>query len=101
MKKINTDAQLRDLLKSGKIIVLDQPEQRWFIFNELDENDDTIYMAVEQFETLEQLAKSGAIYRNTFMASNTSMLLSYMTWEVANDECTKSNQEIAESEFER
>lgn len=100
MKKINTDAQLRDLLKSGKIIVLDQPEQRWFIFNESEESDDTIDITVEQFETLEQLANSGAIYKNTFMVSNTSMLLSYMTWEVANDDGTKSNKENAKSEFE-
>lgn len=103
MKTISTDNQLDELLNNDNVIVLDQAEKHWFIFQEEDETnctDDCINISVEQFERLENLALAGKIYRHTFMTSNTTMLLSYMSWENANRKEIKHNKEQHELDFE-
>jgi|GEM_PF-2474162 len=94
---IDTDQKLTEALNSGNILVLDQPAKQWLLFENGEQNDVEISITVnvDQFETLESLASAGAIYKNSFMTSNTMMLLSYMSWDVANE--TQKNEE---SEFE-
>ena len=94
---IDTNQKLTEALNSENILVLDQPANQWLLFKNGEQRDGekVITVNIEQFETLENLASSGAIYKSTFMASNTSMLLSYMSWDVANE--TQGNEE---TEFE-
>jgi len=101
---INTDQKIAETLNNGKILVLDQVTSQWLIFEDDGEevycSDDIVEIEKEQFQTLESLATDGAIYRNKFILSNKLMLLSYMSWAVAQQVTGRNQVESQITKFE-
>jgi len=83
MRVLETVTDLTDILAGDYTIVLDQPNTRWFIYDESGEID--IKLGNDLFTLLERLSTINVIKREGFVVNNTEMLISYNKWHELGD----------------
>lgn len=84
MKEITSEKQLIETLNSKEIIVLDQPQEKWLIFNDICSDgcfeEETISITPQLHARLEEWADYGIISRSCFIPSQITMVISYSVW---------------------
>lgn len=89
MKSLKTEQELIDTLKTKEVIVLDQPQNQWLIYNDISSTDcydeEVIELDIRLHETLEAWARSGIISRSCFIPKKIEMVISYAIYSESED----------------
>jgi hypothetical protein len=102
MKILNTEQELIDTLRTKKVIVLDQPQQKWIIYNIISStgyyDEEVSDLNIHLHETLEKWARSGIITRSCFIPKKIEMVISYEIYSESAD--VKQEQKAKERSVE-